>query len=387
MEEEPKIVSKINILKMIVFLIIAIFVVFILAGYLINDEFRNDIDTKILKKEVSENTAGIIEVNSDSNPKIYAFDKYITVLNKNVLNLYDGQANLVTSMDVNVANPCMASNGKHLVVAENGGNKLYFISELLVKWEKDLEGEIYQVSVNENGYISVILKNSIYKSIVVVYDNEGNELFKTYLKKNYAICSEISNRNKYLAIGQIDYSGTVVKSVVRLISIETVEGKLQTSEVNKYASESGKILNNIKFNDKQEAICMFDSYVQKVTESTIEKLYEVNEGDIFVDVNLENNILVVEKETSGLFSYQYQMSMKNTVGKSDNLYILENDVPQKLKVNKNLICLHLTGEVRVVNGSGWFLKRYTTSSEIQDIVLGESIMGIVYKNKIEVIDL
>ena len=148
-----------------------------------------------------------------------------------------------------------------------------------------------------------------------------------------------------------------------------------------------KILNNIKFNTKNEVICMFDSYIQKVTAVSDERLYDINKDDIFIDINLVSDIVIVEKETSGLFSYQYQINIKNTVGKSDNLYILNNDVPKRLKVTPNLICMNLANEVRVINASGWLLKRYTTKSEIQDIVVSDSIMGIVYNNKIEVINL
>lgn len=387
MEDEPKIVSKTNIIKVSVFLLVVICVVFVLARYLINDEFRNMIDTKILGKEVTENNSNVIEINSDDNPTIYAYHKYITVLSKNVLTFYTQDASIAAQIDVNVTTPYITSNEKYLAVAENGGSKLYLISDTGIKWEKDVDGSIYRVSVSENGYVSVLLKNTTYKSIVAVYDADGTELFKSFLAKSYAICSEISDNNKYLAIGQIDYSGTIVKSIVNLISIDTAREKPNEATVHTYESEASKILNNIKFNSKNEAICMFDSYIQKITVLSDERLYDINSNNIFVDINLANDIVIVEKETSGLFSYQYQMNIKNTVGKSDNLYILDNDVPKRLKVTKNLICMNLANEVRMINASGWLLKRYTTRSEIQDIVVGDSIIGIIYNNKIEVINI
>lgn len=36
---------------------------------------------------------------------------------------------------------------------------------------------------------------------------------------------------------------------------------------------------------------------------------------------------------------------------------------------------------------GWLLKKYKANQEITDIVLGNSIAGIVYRNKIDVISL
>lgn len=387
MEKKLEIASKTNLIKIDLCFLIILCVVFVLARYLINDEFRNMVDTKILKKEITENTSNVIEINSDENPSIYAYDKYITVFTKNKLNFYNQDANLVGELDINITTPYITSNEKYLALAEKTGNKLYLISDTGMKWEKEVDGQIYRVSINKNGYVSVLLKNATYKSIVVVYDINGTELFKTYLATSYAICSEISENNRYLAIGQIDYSGTLVKSVVKLIEIDAVKEHKENSIVYTYESESSKILNNLKFNTKNEVICMFDSYIQKVTALSDERLYDISKDDIFIDINLVSDIVIVEKETSGLFSYQYQINIKNTVGKSDNLYILDNDVPKRLKVTQNLICMNLANEVRIINASGWLLKRYTTKSEIQDIVVSDSIMGIVYNNKIEVINL
>lgn len=387
MEEETKLASKINIMKIAIFVFIVICTIFVLTRYLTNDEFRNMVDTQILKKEITENSSHIIEIDSDGNPYIHAYDKYIVVLSKNVLSFYNQDANLAGQVDIDVTTPYITSNEKYLSVAEKGGNKLYLISDMGLKWEKEVDGEIYRASVNKKGYVSVLLKNATYQSIVVVYDVDGTELFKTFLATSYAVCSEISNNNKYLAIGQIDYSGTIVKSIVKLIEMEAVKERKQSAIAYTYESETSKILNNIKFNSKNEAICMFDSYIQKVTILSDERLYDINNNNLFVDINLANDIVIVEKENSGLFSYQYQMTIKDTIGKSDNLYILNNDVPKRLKVAKNLICMNLANEVRIINAKGWLLKRYTTRSEIQDIVVSDSIMGIIYNNKIEVINL
>lgn len=388
MEENNSILhSKKNVIKIIIFFVVVIIIAAILAIYLSNNELRTKVDNFIFNNDVVENTSNIIEINNDSNPYVYAFDKYITVLTKNTLTLYTQDATEYMKFDVSITNPYVEANDKYLVLAESGGNKIYLITSEGIKWEKDVEGDIYRVSVNENGYVSAILKNTTYKSIVSVYDFDGNELFKSFLAKSYAICSEISANNKFLAIGQIDYSGTVVKSIVKLISIETAQNNSQESILYTYESESSKILTNINFNDKNEAICMFDSYIQKIKNSSDERIYDINSDDMFVDVNLKNNIAILSKENSGLFSYEYQVIFKNTTGKSDSLYILENDVPKKLKVNKDLMCIYFAGELRIVNSNGWLLKKYKTNTEIQDIVIGNNLIGVVYNNKIEIVSL
>ena len=379
--------SKSNIIKVLIFFLIVIIIATLFAFYLIDTDFHAQLNELIFRKNVIENTSNIIEINTDSNPYVYAFDKYVTVLSKNTLTIYNQDSSEHLKLDVSITKPYSQSNDKYVALAESGGNKAYLITSEGIKWEKDVEGDIYRVSVNENGYVSVILKNTTYKSIVIVYDVEGNELFKTYLAKSYAICSEISGNNKLLAVGQIDYTGTVVKSIVKIIAMDTAQNNSQQSIVYTYESESSKILNNIRFNDKNEAICMFDSYVQKITDSSDERVYDVTSNDMFVDINLKNNIVILTKENSGLFSYQYQVNFKNNMGKSDNLYILENDVPKKLKVSNNIICIYFAGELRIVNSNGWLLKKYETYTEIQDIVIGSNLIGIVYNNKIEVVSL
>ena len=43
-------------------------------------------------------------------------------------------------------------------------------------------------------------------------------------------------------------------------------------------------------------------------------------------------------------------------------------------------------EVKIINTSGWLLKEYESSKQIKDIVLGNSILGIIYKDRIEIIN-
>ena len=118
----------------------------------------------------------------------------------------------------------------------------------------------------------------------------------------------------------------------------------KNSIVNTYESESSKILNNIKFNDKNEAICMFDTYIQKLTAQTDERLYTLTDDDIFVDINLGNNIIIVKKETSGLFSYKYQMDIKNTIRKTNKIYILDNELPKRIDIFSKFVCIKLINE-------------------------------------------
>ena len=105
-----------TIIKIIILSIIAIIVVIISASYLTNLEFRTKVDV-FLGKEVSENNLNSIEINSEDNPIVYAYDEYIEVLSKGVLKSYNKNAEVVASHDISMASPMMSSNGKYLLVA------------------------------------------------------------------------------------------------------------------------------------------------------------------------------------------------------------------------------------------------------------------------------
>lgn len=387
MKEEKNIKPKKSTFKFLIIFILAILIVFCVAKYITDDDFRYKIDTNLLKKQVSESNLKNIEIDSDDNPSVFAYDKYITVLSKNTLTEYTSDGNSVAKLDVSISVPLVETNGKYMVMAEKGGQKIYLISGTSILWQNNIEGSITRVNVNRNGYVSVIIQSTIYKSVIIFYDLNGKELFRSYLSTNYAICTAVSTNNKYLAIGEIDYSGTIIKSYVKVISIDLAQTDAENSTIYTYEAENGEIVTDINYQDKENAICMFDSYVQKVGLDSNERLYEITDEDVFVDINLKDGYTVINKQSSGLFQYEYEMKIKDTNSKSESLYILNNDLPKSMSTSDNKMALNLGNEVQIVDTNGWLLKKYTSTKQIDKIVLGDSIAGVVYKNKIEIIDL
>lgn len=359
----------------------------LVARYIAEEEFRLWVDTNILKRELEQDTLSIIELNYDTTPNIFAYDKYVAILNKNKLALYTSDGSKSAELEVNISKPVTSSYGKYLVLAEEAGSKLYLINGNSIMWQKDVEGNISRVNVNKNGYVSVIITNTTYKSVVVSFTQSGKELFKTYLSSTYAICSDISENNKYLAIGEVDFSGTIVKSNVKIISIATAQTQPDKCVINKYESASGEIVSNIKYQDKDYAICMFNKYIQKVGTENNERLLDFDNNSLFVDINLKDSVAIVRKQSSGLFSYEYEMRLKSTSGSSENLYILDNSVPKDILISGSIIGIDLGTEVQIVNSKGILLKKYKSNQEIKGLAIGDSVCGVIFKDKIELISL
>ena len=371
--------------KILIFLLIAFFIIIVVARYTTDEDYRSFIDTNIFRKEVSEENLTTIELNSDSNPSIYAFDKYIAVLSKNSLKEYNSDGKLEADLEVNIAVPLVDTNGKYMVIAEKDGQKIYLISGTNILWSNTIDGNISRVNVNKNGYVSIIITNTIYKSIVAYYEPSGKETFRNYISDNYAVCTSISTNNKYLAIGEIDYSGTIIKSFVKIISVDLAKTDPENSIIYNYESDHGEIITRINYQDKEKAICMFSTYVQCVKTESSERLYDITDDDLFLDINLKNGMALIRKQSSGLFSFEYEVFIKSIDNKADGLYILNSELPKNICVNNNKIALNLGNEVQIINSSGWQLKKYTSSKQIKSVVIGDNIAGIVYKNRIEII--
>jgi len=376
-----------KILKNSIITLIIILGVILIARYITEEDFRNYVDINIFKRQVEQDTLSNIEIDYESTPNIFAYDKYIAILNKNKLSIYTSDSQKNTSLEINISRPILNSRGKYLVIAEQNGNKLYLIEDSSIVWQAEVEGSISRVNVNKHGFVSVIVTNTTYKSVIISYNKTGKELFRTYLSSTYAICADISNNNKYLAIGEVDYTGTIVKSNVKIISIALAQTNPEESVINKYESEIGQIISNIKYQDKDTAICMFNSYIQKISLDANERLMDINNNALFLDITLENGVAIVEKQSSGLFSYEYEMKIKNTSSVLENLYILDSDVPRNVIVCEDKIGINLGTEVQIVNSRGLLLKKYKSKQEIKSLVLGNKIAGIIYKDKIELINL
>ena len=370
--------SKLKILIISIFLILF---VLLAAKYMTDQGFRDLIDIKLLGKQVSENDLDFIEINAEDNPAYFAYDTHIGIIAKNKLSIYNNKGNVENEFSINISNPIMDTNEKFAVIAEKDGNKFYVINSTSLLFQGKIDGKISKISINSNGYISIIASNSTYNSIVIVYDNDNTELFKTFLPTTYAMCACISNSNNYIAIGEIDYSGTVIKSNIRIIHIPTAKTTYEFHHPN------NEILTNIVYASQDIAICSFTNSIYQVRASSSNKICNITDENPFVNIDMNNVLAIIERESSGLFSYEYKLKLKSIASSTENIYFLNNGLPKTTIAKSNFIALNYGTQVHIVNKNGSLKKSYISSQQIKDLILGSHICGIIYKDKIEIIAL
>lgn len=382
--------KKVNKKKIVILTIIIVFIVIAIITiglYSTNDKAREWIDKNIFRKEVLQDKVATIDLKENQDSNIYAFNKYIGILNKTKFSIYNSTGSQEKTLDLQISNPIWGSANRFLAIAENKGKKVYLISDKDIAWEAEVEGNISQVHVNKNGYVAVVIVDTSYKTVVKTYNPQGKELFNTYLSSTRAVDVSISNDNKYLAIAEVDTSGTMIQSSIKVISIDKASTDPTNSLENTYKGEENKLITNIKYQNKNKLVCMYtDSIHQIENGEDITLIDNQNKKVIFQSVNLVNRACSIEEKSSGLFTADSLVNIVNIENHEIKQYTARS-VTKELYTYGNIIAINLGTEVEFISTDGWLVKRYVANQEITNIVVSDSIAGIIYRDKIEIINL
>ena len=89
---------------------------------------------------------------------------------------------------------------------------------------------------------------------------------------------------------------------------------------------------------------------------------------------------------TGLFTSETEIEMTNLQTGSVGLYKVSG-IPKEIKTYQDVVAINLGTEVHFIHVSGWLIKKYTSSKEIKEVILSQNLAGIVYKDKIELVNL
>ena len=377
MEEEKKEVNekrKLGIRKKVIILMVSILilsVIIVILLYIFNKEFRESVDLNILKKNISTENVPTIDLDIDKSNQIYVYSKYIAILNEKKISLYNSYGDNISEIPVDINNAIFASSNKYLAIAEDNGKNLYLFLDTTYLWSGTIEGKINQIHVNSNGYISLVTTDATYKSIITLYDSEGKEILKKYLSAMRVIDVDISKDNKYLAVAELDTSGTLIQSNVEIVSVEnTVNGEDKTV-IYSYNAEKGKLITKIKYQDKGKLLCMYDDHIQSVDENLqSEDVLIKNSNITYASINLNNNYIYVTEEVKGLFKSNSDIHFGNN--NMINTYSIE-EVAKEIYACDNVIAINVGLETYFINDNGLLIKKVSSKQEITNIYFSNNL--------------
>lgn len=368
-------------------LILFIAVIIIVSLYISQKGVRNWIDLYILGKNLTEEDTQIINLNTDKSNQVHVYSSYIAILNDKNLELYNSYGEKVTSIEVNINSAIFDSSDRYFAIAEKKGHDICLIIDKNYLWSANLEGEILQIHVNQNGYVAVITEDVTHKSILTFYNSEGTKLFTRYFASTRVIDVSISNDNKYVAIAEIDTSGTIIKSTVKIVSVQNAKEDPDNTIIYTYSAEDGDLISNIKYQDKGQITYIYDNGINVINNQENEGILKIdNENITFIENNLKNHAAYIQEESTGLFKSESNLHIINTSNNQKTVYKLD-DIGKEIYAKENIIAINAGIELYFVNTNGWLIKKYTANQEIINVEFSNNLAGIIYKDKIVIINL
>jgi len=385
-EQIEKKINRKAIIPLIAIGSVILIIIIISMLYLFNKNIRTWIDKNIFRKEVMQDKVATIDL-KEEHTNVYAFNKYIGILSKNEFIIYDNTGNKQDSLEIQISNPIFDSANRFLAIAESKGQKVYMVADKNVIWEDSVDGDISQIHINKNGYVAVVIVNTSHKTVVAMYDPQGKPMFKTFLSSTRTADVSISNDNKYLAIAEVDTSGSIIQSNVKVFSIDKASTDPTNSLENTYQGESDKLITNIKYQDKNKLICMYTDSIHIIQDGQDKVILDdKNRKVLFKSIELNDNAILIEEKSSGLFTADSVINIVNVDNNNTKEYIV-NSITKEMYSYGDIIALNLGTEIEFINNGGWLVKRYIANQEITNIVVSNNIAGIIYRDKIEIINL
>ena len=94
----------------------------------------------------------------------------------------------------------------------------------------------------------------------------------------------------------------------------------------------------------------------------------------------------MEEKQTGEYASNSYVNIINTNTNKIRIYETE-EIAKEVYTYENVIALNFGTELHIVNTNGWLMKKYISAQEINRVVISNKVAGIIYRDKIEIIDL
>ena len=387
--KEEKIERQFDLKKTIIVSLIGILLISIITLiviYFIREDFRKWVDITILRKNLISEDVNTIDLNIDKNNQIYTYGKYVCILNDKNLNLYNSNGENITEIPININTALFTSNDKYLGIAEKNGQEFCVIFDKSYLWSGKVDGEILQIHINKNGYVAIVSTDTTYKSTITILDSQGKEIVKRFLSNTRIVDVSISEDNKFVAYAEMDTSGTLIQSNIVIMSVEKAKEQPEEAIIYTYNAKTSKMIIKIKYQTKGNLICVYDDSVDIINNNSSTEILSIDKKISLISGNLKNSVVYITEEQTGLFSSTSTATIINT-SSNHNIYYNFDEVAKELYTKDDIIGINIGSEIYFINTSGLLIKKYTSNQEITNVMISNDFAIIIYKDRIEIINL
>ena len=198
-----------------------------------------------------------IQRDSTSVTKFEEFRDYILEYSNDGIQCVKKDGELIWNQAFEMTTPVVEIQGEYLVVYDQGGTKIYILSEKGLQKEIETTNSIQTVSLADQGSIAVLMREDN-ESQIKLFDKKGSELAngKFYDDKgNFPVDIALSWDAQKLAVSMIDVTGKEVGSSISFYNFGSVGQSEIDNNVGVYNIE-GVVIPEIDYISKDRMIAI-----------------------------------------------------------------------------------------------------------------------------------
>ena len=144
---------------------------------------------------------------------------------------------------------------------------------------------------------------------------------------------------------------------------------------------------NIEYQEQNKLVCIYNDGIECLQENKSTELAKFENRQLaFTTIELNNSIVFVEEVSTGEYTADTKVKIINSETSKETEYVTKN-VAKSILTSNNKIAINFGTELHIIDKNGFLVKKYISDSEINNIVMTDALVGIVYKDKIQIINI
>ena len=94
----------------------------------------------------------------------------------------------------------------------------------------------------------------------------------------------------------------------------------------------------------------------------------------------------IKEEQKGIFDSSSTLNIKNTSNNQEYKYSFD-EIAKEMYTYGNIIGINIGTEMYFVNTNGMLIKKYVAKQEITNVMMSNNLAIIIYKDRIEIVNL
>lgn len=280
--------------------------------------------------------------------------RYLYVSNGQDITVYDASGQAVHKEIIEIKNPVTAYNAEIALIGDRDEKIVYIYKGLKRIAYLELTGAIRYMTVNNDGYISVLCDDTDAYSKISYYDPAGKKICDISKWESVAVNSVVLSSNKEYMINSVKISGT------------GFESNLEFADFLAQAADAGHITQNTLFSVllplNQSAILAGNEEGIYCYDRNASLLWKVQPGKVIGAALVKNGIVYAYYNNKGSCTVVFSDQNGNTL----NEYTFGSNIVN-IRTYDDIAAINYGREVLFFNSAGTLLKGYSSKSDILDI--------------------